>query len=259
MSNFKEVEATRPDWVERSVTYTKTKNPNWKLGDGPTDGGECLSHKHIAIDPYEDGRPSQFNYKLLSSAIVPRPIGVSSNLAPFSHFQLVLHDPPIFVIGFTGGQTKDTLHNLIETEECCVNIISEHMIEAANLASVDTPYGVSEWTLSGLHPAPCTTVACSRVQESVFAMECKLVEIKEFHSRKSNEKTGSMAVIEGVKFWVREDAINEEKNAIDLEVLRPVSRVGGVFGRTTDLFEIPRPRYEDIRGEAEQVLKNARQ
>lgn len=76
---FKSVEATRPDWHEDSkLTLTKTKNPDWKYGDGASDGGESLRRKHVEIDPYEVGRPSIFNYKLLISGIIPRPIGFVS-------------------------------------------------------------------------------------------------------------------------------------------------------------------------------------
>lgn len=100
-----------------------------------------------------------------------------------------------------------------------LNIISEHFIEAANATSIDAPYGVSEWKLTGLHPAPCTFVKASRVKESIFATECKLMEVKEFESRaKPGAKSGALAILEGVNFWVREDAINEEKSVIDPNV-----------------------------------------
>ena len=53
-----------------------------------------------------------------------------------------------------------------------------------------------------------------------------------------------LAIVEGVRFWVREDAINEEKNLVDLKVLKPISRLGGVsYGRTTEAMEIPRPNF----------------
>ena len=55
-----------------------------------------------------------------------------------------------------------------------INIISEHFLEAANATSVNAPYGVSEWALSGLTPAPSTTVQASRVKESIFSIEGKV-------------------------------------------------------------------------------------
>ena len=77
--DFQKVQASRPDWTEKSDwQFTKTKQPGWKLGQGANDGGESLQKKHVEIDPYDKGRPAVFNYKLLISGIVPRPIGFIS-------------------------------------------------------------------------------------------------------------------------------------------------------------------------------------
>lgn len=175
------------------------------------------------------------------------PTGESTNLAPFSYTQVINHDPPIFTVGFAGGydNAKDTLRNLIDTGECVINIISEHFIEAANATSINAPYGISEWALTGLHPAPCTDVKASRVKEAVFSIEGKLMDTKEFESRGTpGKKTGVLAIIEGVRFWVREDAINEDRNIIDPGILRPMSRLGGItYARTVEGLEIPRPEF----------------
>ncbi|KAJ9359663.1 hypothetical protein DTO027B9_1711 [Paecilomyces variotii] len=274
--DFKGVEASRPDWRERITEdgskqplYTKTRDPNWKLGQGGNDNGESLAKEHVSIDPYEDGRPAVFNYKLMISAIVPRPIGFLStvgkdgvpNLAPFSFFQMVNFDPPIFVVGFLASpkEPKDTLANIIETKECTVNVISEHFVEAANACSINSPYGVSEWSLVGLHPAPTKVVKPARVKEAVFSAECTLVEVKEWQSKaKPGTFSGAMAILEGVNFWVREDAINEERNGIDPNVLRPVSRLGGIsYGRVTDAFELLRPDFakESQKPEVQELMK----
>jgi len=252
--DFDKVQNSRPDWEPKPVRFTKVRDPKWKYGDGGNDGGESLNKDHIDIDPYMEGRPAALNYKLLISAIIPRPIGFlstrskdgsSTNLSPFSYTQLINHDPPIFIVGFAGGfdKAKDTLVNLMESGECTINIISEHFVEAANATSIDLDYGLSEWAVSGLHPAPCKDVKCSRVKEAVFSVEAKLFDTKEFESRATpGLKTGVMAILEGVRFWVREDAINEDRSQVDPDVLRPVSRLGGItYGRTTEVFELPRP------------------
>jgi flavin reductase (DIM6/NTAB) family NADH-FMN oxidoreductase RutF len=252
--DFSQVQASRPDWDEsRQWHFTKTRNPEWKYGSGATDKSDS-SKSHVSIDPYADGRPPVSNYKLLISGIIPRPIGFLStqskdgsttNLAPFSYTQLVNHDPPIFCVGFSGGfdNAKDTLKNLIDTGECVINIISDHYLEAANACAIDLPYGQSEWAVSGLTPAETKVVQCSRVEEAVFSVEGKLSNTQEFESRaQPGKKTGVLAVIEGVHFWVREDAINEDRTLIDPAVLRPISRLGGItYARVTDGFEVPRP------------------
>lgn len=98
-------------------------------------------------------------------------------------------------------------------------MISEHYIEAANAASINAPFGVSEWALTGLHPAPSSVVKASRVKEAVFSVEAKLYKTEEFESRATpGKKTGVLAIVEGVRFWAREDALNEQQNLIDPQV-----------------------------------------
>ncbi|KAK6379723.1 hypothetical protein LTS17_005796 [Exophiala oligosperma] len=218
--DFIRVQASRPDWSEShaasssssSWKFTKTRDPNWKWGQGGNDNGESLDKNHVEIDPYAPGRPSNFNYKLLISGIVPRPIGFYSTVS------------------------KDGV----------LNMVSEHFIEAANATSINSPHGVSEWSLSGLHPEASTHVKPARVKESVFAIECKLVEVREFESRsKPGRKSGAMVILEGINFWVREDAINEDLNMIDPDIIRPICRLGGItYGRVTEGFELLRPEYE---------------
>lgn len=95
-------------------------------------------------------------------------------------------------------------------------MISEHFVEAANSTSVNVPYGVSEWDISGLHQEKSSCVKPARVKEAVFAVECRLVDVREFESRETpGKKTSVLAILEGVTFWVREDAVNEDKNIID--------------------------------------------
>ncbi len=76
---------------------------------------------------------------------------------------------------------------------------------------------------------------------------------QEFESRATpGKKTGVLAIVEGVRFWVREDAINEERNLIDPAILRPISRLGGImYGRTAEGVELPRPDFAEKEKEGE--------
>lgn len=251
--DFKKVQALRPDFDPKlPITYSKSPDPEWKYGKGsPT---TPLDKKHIEIDPNESGRPMIANYRLMVSG-VPRPISFVStvskdgkrNLAPMSYFQIVDHDPPIFIIGFSArpDRPKDTQKNLEETGECVINVVSEHFVEAVNATSLDIPYGESEWELSGLHPSPATTVKPEHVKEAVFSIEGKLLEMKslDYHGAgKSGKPFGHMALISATRFRVQEDAINEARDEIDLSVMRPLVQLGGIqYGRVRETFELPRP------------------
>ena len=93
----------------------------------------------MIIDPAEQSFAD--NHKLMIGSIVPRPIAfVSSlskdgipNLAPFSYFNGVCSNPPtiMFAPGRRGydGKTKDTLNNILITEEFVVNIVSLEFVD----------------------------------------------------------------------------------------------------------------------------------
>ncbi|KAF7563415.1 hypothetical protein G7046_g726 [Stylonectria norvegica] len=270
VSDFDDIVAKRPDFDHSNspIEVTKSPNPDWNYGEGLGKLSPETSHVHKEIDPYAPDRPMVSNYRLLVSGIAPRPIGFVStvsgdgktkNLSPFSYFQVIDHDPPMFVVGFSSrpGRVKDTFRNLKETGECVINTVSENMIEAVNATSIDAPYGVSEWEVSGLHEAPTTTVKPSRVRESVFSIEGKVMDIKEFTDHANpGMSIASLVLIKASRFWVREDAANEDFSHIDLEKLRPLGQLGGMsYGRITSTFEMPRRRWEDEQPKSELLTK----
>ncbi|KAG6197888.1 hypothetical protein E4U10_007674 [Claviceps purpurea] len=266
--DFQKVQASRPRPSNPPFTFTQTSNTNWTFGSGANNNNTTTTSQeppdHISIDPYDPLRSAPLNYKLLISAITPRTIALLStlspdsrpNLAPYSYFNLIHHDPPLFVIGFSSpaAHPKDSLRNLLSTREAVINIISEPFLEAANSTSVDAPWGVSEWDVSGLTPVfDCEVVKAPRVKEAVFSVEVKIESVREWESRREGgEKTGVMVVLEGVRFWVRGDGIDEERSMVDPAILQPIGRMGGItYSRTNEAFELPRPKFEDdIGGQA---------
>ncbi|GME23947.1 putative nitrilotriacetate monooxygenase component b [Neofusicoccum parvum] len=256
--DFDKTLATRPnfDHSNSPIEVTKHPDPDWQYGQGVR--GHNVQGKHVEVDPYAPDRPIVNNYRLLVSGIAPRPVGFIStvsqdgktkNLSPFSYFQVIDHDPPMFIVGISSrpGNMKDTYRNLKETGECVINTVSENMIEAVNATAINAPYGVSEWDISGLHEAPTSTVRPSRVHESVFSIEGKVSDIKEFqdHQRDGMSVAG-LVLIRATRFWVREDAVNAEVSHIDLDKLRPLGQLGGMsYGRITSTFELPRKHWDD--------------
>lgn len=60
--DFKSTENTRPDWHhDTPFVWTKTKNPNWKIGDGANNKDALRNVDQISIDPHEEGRDPAFN------------------------------------------------------------------------------------------------------------------------------------------------------------------------------------------------------
>lgn len=265
--DFNAVEKSRLSFKNaKEWEYTKSPNVDWIPGSG-ANSDEWKKHKKLSIDPYGEDRNPVDNYKTLISAIVPRPIGFIStisaagerNLAPFSYFNTVNHDPPIFTIGFSGGKgnPKDTCRNILETGELTINIISEWFVETANFCCTNSPHGVDEWKLSGLTPAKSSKVNPAHVAESAFSVEAVLIHSHEWKSKMNPEKaTGTLCIVEGINFHVREDVINKELNNLDIKKLKPVSRLGGItYGRTVDGYEKPRPDFDADIMQNENVAK----
>lgn len=90
---------------------------------------------------------------------------------------------------------KDTYQNLRDTSECVINTVSENMIEAVNATSIDGPEYVSEWDISGLQKASTSTVKPKRVRESIFSIEGKVEDIKEFKSHAEGGKSLASLVL----------------------------------------------------------------
>lgn len=270
VTNFAEKITNRPDFdhSNKPIEITKSPDPTWSYGDGVrTNQTPAINTIHKEIDPYSSDRSVSQNYRLLISGIAPRPVGFIStvstdgktkNLAPFSYFQMVDHDPPMFIVSFSSrhGRMKDTYQNMKDTKECVINTVSENMIEAVNASSIDAPYGVSEWDITGLTEGETTTVKPSRVKESVLSIEGKVVDVKEFKGHRPGMSGSAIFLVEATRLWVQEDAANEDFSHIELDKLRPIGQLGGMaYGRITSTFELPRTRWVDEKPKSELLTK----
>ncbi|CAH7670840.1 hypothetical protein PPACK8108_LOCUS5578 [Phakopsora pachyrhizi] len=250
---FKQVENSRPDFkFDEKFEYTKTPQPDWKPGQGISDAP--LPNREIysssgpikTFIPYENLSVAD-GYKLMISAIVPRPIAFCStlsedgkpNLAPFSYFNAVGFNPPAVMVSITKNPTaeKDTALNIKKTKEFVVAIISEPFIEAANYTAIDSPPEVSEWDLSGLNPVPSLKVKPARVKEASVNMECEL----------DSTKLTQTCMIGRIKAWhIKEDIMINDGPTISIEKLMPMGRLGGIsYSRVNSGFELDGPVWKD--------------
>jgi flavin reductase (DIM6/NTAB) family NADH-FMN oxidoreductase RutF len=186
-------------------------------------------------------------YHLVTSTVIPRPIGWASsvdkhgarNLAPFSFFNAVSGDPPIMMIsvGRREGRAKDTLANIVESGEFVLNIVSETVAQQMNLTSGNYAPGVDEFGLSGLTPIPSVKVKAPRVAEASVTMECMLTQTLPL------PRSEYTVVLGEVVYFHIADSILDGRGRVDPLKLAPIARLGGSSWYTTlgRLFEMKRP------------------
>jgi flavin reductase (DIM6/NTAB) family NADH-FMN oxidoreductase RutF len=262
---FKETEAERPAFDrERTFEMMQTPDTEFKAGQGlnnlpnaPKFAADAGAWRDIV--PESLGLAER--YKLLVTAITPRPIAfVSSmsaegdyNLAPFSYFNMVSHNPPTVMVSIQNNPAgrdgkKDTAFNILQTKEFCVSIISEPFVEASNYTAIDTPPGTDEWALAGLTKKQSDTIKPPYVAESAFSMEC---ELSHSHEIVSDDKSIIYTMVLGrVKRIHAKEFIFDPKDKYRVmpEALMPVARLGGLtFARVVQGYDLARPRWDDVK------------
>lgn len=163
-------------------------------------------------------------YPLLNSVVVPRPIAWVStrsadgvdNLAPHSFFTISSVTPP--VVQFTSVGPKDSLRNVLATGEFVVCLSPEDLVDEINATATDFPADVSEFDAVGLEREPSRLVAPPRVAASPVAIECRLVDTRDFG--------GGSTVVFGEVVWVAVDERVLRDDRPEIELLRPMARLG---------------------------------
>lgn len=187
-------------------------------------------------------------YKLITGAIIPRPIGWIStidknginNLAPFSYFNAVGEDPPHVMFSTVRGNhtNKDTLNNVLENKQFVVNMVTEEVVEQMNLTAQSVASDIDEFQLANLTPIPSIKIQPMRVKESPITFECELVH----HYFLEDHKNGGACIIIGriVMFHVDENMLLDNYK-INLDTYKPVSRLAGSnYSKIGEIFSIKR-------------------
>ena len=185
-------------------------------------------------------------YRLLISAVVPRPIGWAStigadgslNIAPFSFFNAVSNMPLTVMIsvGQRKGLPKDTLRNAQETGEFVINIVDEDLAAAMNVTSGEWAYDVNEFDRAGLATADSIDVKPPRVAAAPIALECKVTQIIPVQ-----DTTYTLILGRVVRFHIRSGLLRPN-GQIDAALLKPVARLSGdEYATLGRVFEMPRP------------------
>jgi flavin reductase (DIM6/NTAB) family NADH-FMN oxidoreductase RutF len=181
-------------------------------------------------------------YKLMTGAIVPRPIAWVTtcspdgvvNAAPFSAFTLLSQDPPIVLFqAIEGEREKDTARNIRLTGEFVVNIPNLPLLEAMHLCSASLPPDESEVERFDIETAPSACVRPPRIAAAPICFECRLI----MHFPIGREP--HVVFIGEVKhFYVRDDLYDGGR--IDQALLQPIGRIGGPwYARLGEMIHMP--------------------
>jgi len=200
--------------------------------------------------------PHKDLYNLILNAVGPRPIAWVStlsasgqpNLAPFSFFNCVCVAPPLlaFAVGLrppkrayaTGGEPKDTLHNIRQTKEFVISVVTYDLAEAMNLTSGEYHASINEFEMAQIASQPSLVVKAPRVAASPVSFECKLYQILDF----SPAPEGSSLVI-GQVVSIHVDERHMKDGKLDRDSLDLIGRMGGIqYTRTKERFEMVRPK-----------------
>ena len=192
-------------------------------------------------------------YELLLGTVVPRPIALITtlspdgnlNAAPYSLFNIMGHDPPVMMVSVLPHperRLKDTAANILATREFVVNLVSESIAEAMNIACIDAPPGVNELELAGLATAPSAKVKPPRVAASPIAFECRFLTSLSFGP--------NQAIIAGevvVAHVPDEFVLDAARGLVDTPKLNLIGGMHGAkwYARLSDRFAMERPTWAE--------------
>ena len=174
-------------------------------------------------------------YNPFKAIVSPRPIGwitshsidKSLNLAPYSFFNAICEQPAMVMFSSSPKKEtlseKDSLLNIIETEEFVVNIVSYSLRNEMNISSGNYPRGVSEIEKAGLKIADSKTVSVPRIESAPAALECRLWDTIELPKQNDSSRT-TMIVGTVTGIYINEQFLNVVKFYVSL--YQPMARLG---------------------------------
>lgn len=183
-------------------------------------------------------------YKILTGAIVPRPIAWVTtmsaagvvNAAPFSAFTLVSPDPPLVLfLSSRRERRKDTERNVRETKEFVVNIGDQACLHDLHMTSAALGPEQSETERYAIAVTPSLSVKPPRVASAPVCFECRLVQLLEF-----GNDPHTMVIGQVEHFYLRDDLYANGR--IDQSKLQPIARIGGpTYAHLGEFVHLPPP------------------
>ena len=172
-------------------------------------------------------------YQLLTSLVVPRPIGWistadtrgSPNLAPFSFYSALATSPMLVGVsmGHRAGGPKDSLRNARETGAFCVNVVGEEMLEAMDETAGDVGPDVDEASRAGLTLRQADSVGAPYVADAPAVLECSVFRVTDLGEAPNTLLVGKVEAVR-VSSRVR---VEPGTRYVDAGSFRPVGRLHG--------------------------------
>ncbi|NOY28229.1 MAG: flavin reductase family protein [Oligoflexia bacterium] len=196
-------------------------------------------------------------YRLMTSAITPRPIawtGTRSpsgvdNLAPFSYFMGVSSSPPAIAISVArAGRDaagnwllKDTARNILATGDFTVSIVTRSQAPAMVQSSGRFAADVSEFDAVGVPCAQAECVAVCYPADAPVTLECRLIHSHDLG--KTHLFVGEVLLFH-IADAVLADAPSGKDGGVMVDPARvdPVSRLGGQdYASIGEIFSLSPP------------------
>lgn len=200
---------------------------------------------------FKTDAPHGLPHHPFKGCVIPRPIGWVStqsadgigNLAPFSFFNAVSQDPPQVVLAFNGAPAgrdqKDTLANIVATQEFVVNVATKSTAEAMVMTSKPIEAHEDEADLVSLTLLDSELVSPKRIAEVPIHMECRLVQTVDLLE---DDQNGPNTLVIGhvIGLHIDEDVMTD--GLVDPHKVQPLARLGYQdYATLGDVFSIPAP------------------
>lgn len=186
------------------------------------------------------------SYRIMTSVVVPRPIGWIStvderghdNLAPYSHYNNVCAGPPVVMFSsgrLVDGSMKDSSRNAIDVGEFAVNVVTESVARSMDESSAYLPREESEFDFADIERADCERISPPRVADAAVCLECSLFDYHEVYN--------NVMVLGEVEYVHVDDRLLTD-GRIDARKVDAVGRLGGPYYTDAERIDLERNHYD---------------